>query len=51
MFGFCTCANIKQVHVSSYKETDLHVQFTDNYPDWVSVPVLVLMLGDYEKIE
>ena len=39
VFGFCTCANIKQV--PGYKETDPDVQFTCNYPDnWVSIPAL-----------
>ena len=37
MFGFCTCANIKNKYLG-YKETDPDIQFTDNYPDnWVSV--------------
>ena len=40
MFGFCTCANIKRV--PGYKETDLDVQFTDNYLDnWVSISALI----------
>ena len=40
LIGFCTCVNINQV--PGYKEKDLDVQFTDNYPDTrVSVPALV----------
>ena len=41
VFGFCACANIKQV--PRYKETDPEVQFADNYSNnEVSAPALTI---------